>query len=65
MDMEFDKCGRCGRHVPERELEYSNVYGLVCEDCFWKTGRDLVRGRDYDGIHAVQEERPDGEESNQ
>ncbi len=38
--MELEKCGRCRRYVPERELEPSSTYGFVCEECFWDTKRD-------------------------
>ena len=37
--MEFERCGCCRRYVPERELEPSSIYGLVCEDCFWDNKR--------------------------
>lgn len=33
--MGLERCGCCRRYVPERELELSSVYGVVCEDCFW------------------------------
>ena len=34
--MDFEKCGRCGRLVPENKLEPSDIYGLVCDQCFYK-----------------------------
>ena len=34
--MDFEKCGRCGRLVPENELEPSDIYGLVCNECFYR-----------------------------
>ena len=37
--MGLERCGCCKRYVPERELEPSSIYGLVCEDCFWDNKR--------------------------
>ena len=37
--MALERCGCCRRYVPERELEPSSVYGVVCEDCFWNNKR--------------------------
>ena len=38
--MGLERCGCCGRYVPEWELELSSVYGLVCEDCLWGTKQE-------------------------